>query len=257
MNRGFGTLLSTEARVWLREPVAVFFALAFPVVLLVGFGYLIPGLREPMSDAPPPWNDESAMSFYLPSVLALSIATVALTVIPVTFATFREKGVLRRLATTPMRPQAIVGVHLVINLAAVLVASLLAVAGAMLAFGVPLPENPGVVLLSFVLGVAAMYSLGLLVSARAPRGTTASGVGMLLYFPSMLVSGLWTPGPAMPDWLETLGKFTPIGASAQGMTIGWLGEVMTGEVFPAVQIIVMVVWTAVLFPLGVKLFRWT
>ena len=33
--RGFGVLLATEARLWLRDPGTVFFALVFPTVLLV------------------------------------------------------------------------------------------------------------------------------------------------------------------------------------------------------------------------------
>src|SRR5690606_2730110 len=121
--RGFGVLLATEARLWLRDPGTVFFALVFPTVLLVGVGFAIPGMRTPIEDAPPPWLGLTAVSLYAPVVLAAAIATPALTTMPVYFATFREKGLLRRLSTTPMRPQGIVVAHLVINLVAVVVSS--------------------------------------------------------------------------------------------------------------------------------------
>ena len=59
--------------------------------------------------------------------------------------------------------------------------------------------------------------------------------------------------PIMPDWMEQIGLYLPLGAAAQGLTIGWFGN----EGFPLAQVLVLVAWTAVLFPLGVRLFRWT
>lgn len=245
-------LLATEARLWLREPGTVFFALAFPTVLLLGVGFAIPGMRTPIEDAPPPWGGVTPVALYLPVVLAAAIATPALTTMPVHFATFREKGVLRRLSTTPMRPQRLVGAHLVINLVAVVVATSLAVLVGQLAFGLVAPRSLPTVLLAFVLGVVSMYALGTLVAARAPRASTASAVGTLIYFPLLFLSGLWTPGPIMPEAVRVVGGYTPLGAAAQAMTAGWFEDG-----FPAHQVVVMVAWTAVLLPLGVRLFRWS
>ena len=103
--RGFGTLLRTETRLFLRDGTAVFFALVFPTVLLVGVGFAIPGMREPITGAGAPWDGLTAIATYLPVVLAAAVATPALTTMPVTFATAREKGLLRRLSTNPMRQQ--------------------------------------------------------------------------------------------------------------------------------------------------------
>lgn len=250
--RGFGVLLATEARLWLRDPGTVFFALVFPTVLLVGVGFAIPGMRTPIEDAPPPWLGLTAVSLYVPVVLAAAIATPALTTMPVYFATFREKGLLRRLSTTPMRPQGIVVAHLVINLVAVVVSSAVALVVGELVFGLPAPRSAGTVALAFVLGVASMYALGTLVAARAPKASTASAIGTLIYFPLLFLSGLWTPGPIMPEAVAQIGRLTPLGAASQAMTAGWFEPG-----FPTVQVVVMAVWTAVLLPLGIRLFRWS
>lgn len=249
---GFGRLLRTETVVWLRDAASVFFGIAFPTVVLLGVGLAIPGMRDVITDAPPPWRGLTPVALYVPVVLAAAIATSALTVMPVTLATFREKGVLRRLATTPMRPQGLIVSHLGINLGSTLVSSLVAVAVGMVVFDAVAPRQPGVVLLAFVLAVAAMFALGTLVAARAPRGATASAIGMTIYFPLLMLAGLWTPGPVMPDVLREVGRFTPLGAASQAMTEGWFGDG-----FPASQMVVMLVWTAVLLPLGVRLFRWS
>ncbi len=252
--RGFPTLLRTEAKVWLRDGAGVFFGLVFPTVLLVGIGLVIPGMRDTITDAPTssPWYGLTPIAMYVPTVLAAALATASLTVLPPTFGALREKGVLRRLSTTPMRPQGLIVSHYLINLAATLVASVIALVAGQLVFGIAAPEQAGVVVLSFVLGLAAMFAVGTLIAARVPRAQTASAVAMPVYFPMLLLAGLWTPGPIMPEALRVIGRYTPLGAASQAMTIGWFEQG-----FPLVQVVVMVAWTAVLLPIGVKLFRWT
>ena len=249
--RGFGTLLSTESRLWLRDAGTVFFSLAFPTVLLLGVGFAIPGMRDSIEDAGP-WTGLSAIALYVPVVLAAAVATPALTTMPVYFATFREKGLLRRLSTTPMRPQGVVAAHLIINLVAIVAATGIALAVGAIVFDYPAPRNVATVALSFVLAVLSMLSLGVVVAARAPKASTASAIGTIVYFPLLFLSGLWTPGPIMPDAVREVGQFTPLGAAAQAMTAGWFESG-----FPTLQVVVMAAWTVVLLPLGVRLFRWS
>lgn len=249
--RGFGTLLRTESRVWLRDAATVFFSLAFPTVLLVGVGLAIPGMREPIEDIGPEWDGLTPIGAYVPVLLAVALATPLLTVMPVTFGQYRERGVLRRLSTTPMRPQALVVAHLFINLAAIVAASVVMLVVGQLVFGLERPRQPWVVVLTFVVAVTAIYALGTLVAARVPRGSAASGIGSLLYFPMLFFAGVWTPGPVMPDAVAAVAKFTPLGAAAQAMTAGWFEDG-----FPALRIVVLVAWAAVVLPLGIRLFRW-
>ncbi len=252
--RGFGPLLRTETVVWLRDFGSVFFGILFPSVILLGVGFAIPGMRDPITDAPPdsPWYGVTPIATYLPTVLAMAVGTLAVMSLPVTFATFRDKGVLQRLSTTPMRPQAIIVAHLVINVVTTLVGVALALVVAQLAFGIVRPTQLGVVLLAFALGMLSMFALGMLLSAVVSKPSTANAVGSLVYFPLLFLSGLWTPGPIMPDVVRQIGQFTPMGAAAQAMDTGWFGEG-----FPLLQCVVMVAWTVVLLPLAARLFRWT
>ncbi|WP_402468494.1 ABC transporter permease [Isoptericola aurantiacus] len=252
--RGFGRLLTTEATVWMRDFAAPFFGIVFPTIVLLGVGFFIPGMRETITDAPPDsvWYGLTPIATFLPTVLAMAVGTASLTVMPVSIATFREKGVLRRMSTTPMRPQGIVMSHLIINVATTIVGIVLALVVAAIAFGVPVPSRLGVVLLAMALGLCAMFSLGMLVAAVAPRASVANAVAMSLYFPMLLVAGLWTPGPVMPELLRQIGQFTPLGAAAQALTEGWFEQTV-----PTLQLVVMAGWTAVLLPLAVRLFRWT
>lgn len=54
--------------------------------------------------------------YFAPSLLAISIAMLGLQTPPTGLATYREKGILRRLSATPMPPSAMLLVQLLINL---------------------------------------------------------------------------------------------------------------------------------------------
>jgi len=252
--RGFGPLLRTETMVWLRDFTSVFFGVLFPSVLMVGVGFAIPGMRDPITDVPPgsAWYGVPAIATFLPTVLAMAVGTLAVLSLPVTFATFRDKGVLRRLSTTPLRPQGMVVAHLLINVGTSLVGAALAIVVAEVAFGIVAPEQLGVVVLAFALGLLSMFSLGMLIAAVVTKPATANAVGSLVYFPLLFLAGLWTPGPIMPDFVREIGVYTPMGAAAQAMDTGWFGEG-----FPLLQCVVMVAWIVVLLPLAARLFRWT
>ncbi len=105
-------LTLTEVRLFFREPLAVFFALAFPPILLAILGS-VPSFREPNKDL----GGARVVDLYAPIVIALSIATMAFSGLPQILATYREKGVLRRMATTPVRPVVVLAAQLLMCVA--------------------------------------------------------------------------------------------------------------------------------------------
>jgi ABC-2 type transport system permease protein len=91
-------------------------------------------------------------------------------------------------------------------------------------FGTALPTQPLGFLVAFVLAAASLYAVGLLVAAVAPTGKAAAGIGTVLWFPIMFFAGLWVPREAMPDTLNRIGDFTPLGAGVQAMQDAWNGS---------------------------------
>lgn len=249
--RGLSHLIAAEARLFLRDPGNVFFVVAFPTVLLIGMGFAIPGMREPISDLPEPWLGLRAIDLFAPLMLCVAAATAGLTTVPAYLAGYRETGVLRRMATTPMRPQGVLIAQTLVQLIGVVLGGAVALMIAGLVFGTPLPQNPALALVVFVLAVAAMFGIGVLIGGLAPKATTASGIGMLIYFPMLFLAGLWTPGPLMPDAVERVATYTPLGAASQAMNDAWFGTGM-----PWVQLIVLVAWTVVMFAIAARTFRW-
>lgn len=246
------TLTANQARLFLREPANVFFGLAFPTVLLVGIGLALPGMRDPIEDAGPELAGIRPIDIYVPVVLALAIATIALTTFPPTFGVYREKGILRRLSTTPMPASRLLVAELAVNVVAMLLGVALALGAAVTVLDIAGPSQPLLVTGVFLLGALQMLALGCLIAALVPTAGAASVASMTLYFPMLFFAGVWTPGPVMPDGLATVATYVPLGAVAQALTEGWFGDGV-----PALQLVVMAGWTVVLVPLAARLFRWS
>lgn len=239
-------LTLTETRLFLREPLNVFFALGFPPVLVVVLGS-VPSFRQPQADL----DGLRTIDLYVPILVALGITLFALTGLPQQFATYREKGFLRRLRTTPVRPTAMLGAQLAMctMLSAVTTVAILALAR--LVFSVDLPGNQLAYLAAFVLSAVALLAIGLLVASLAATGKGAGAAGTVLLFPILFFGGLWLPRESMPEVLRTISDLTPLGASVQSLQDAGAGH--WPELLP---VAVLLGWTVLASGLATRYFRW-
>lgn len=239
-------LTTTETKLFFREPMAVFFTLLFPPLLLVILGS-IPSMREPDSTL----GGVRVIDLYAPIIVAMAIALFSLSGLPQQFATYREKGILRRMRTTPVKPVVMLGAQLVMCTAmsvGVMVAVLLI---GRFAFDVDLPDQPLAYIIGYVLCALAMFSIGLLVASLAPSGKAAGAIGTLLFFPVLFFGGLWAPRATMNDLLRHISDFTPLGAGVQS-----LQDAAAGHWPQVLHLGVMLGWTIIAGGLAARYFRW-
>lgn len=243
-------LTLAEARMYVRDPSNAFFALLFPTVLLLALGLVMPGMQDPLKDVPG-MAHLRMIDVFVPITMALALGTVSLTTFPAVFGTYREKGVLRRLSTTPLPASRLLVAQVAVNVAALVAAVLLSLLAGAVVLGIAAPAQPLLVVVVFLLGAVQMIALGCLLAALVPSAGSANAAGMLLYLPMLFFAGVWLPGPLMPEGLARFSGFVPLGAAAQALEVAWFGDGL-----PARQMVVMAVWTLVLVPLAARLFRW-
>ena len=242
-----GKLLTVETKLFLREPPAIFWALAFPALLLAALGGLFPGFTEPVKE----FGGLRLIDVYLPISLVVALATVGVTGLPPVLASYRQYGVLRRFAVTPVGPSRLLSTQLLVHLGAAIVATVLAVGVAGIAFDVPFPKDPVMFGLVLLLAAAAMFSIGLLIGALAPSVSSGQGIAMAVYFPMLLFAGVYFPRETMPDGLKAVSDLSPAGAAVQAMKDAWFGATPD-----AGSLLVMAVIAAGAGLLAVRFLRW-
>ncbi|MEV0898587.1 ABC transporter permease [Actinoplanes sp. NPDC049802] len=242
----FTKLTVSEFKLTLRDPLYAFFTLLLPVMLLAILGNV-----DSMREAPPELGGLRVIDLYAGLALSLSIAIIGLQGMPGVLAGYRERGILRRLATTPVRPGLLLGAQLMMNLITVLVTTLLVYTTAMLGFGVPFPESPATFVLAVLLSSSGAFALGLLLSALAPSGKAANAIGTVLFFPMMFLAGLWGPRELMPEWVRQIGDFTPLAAGQDLMSDALLGRSPS-----MLSITVLLGYLVVCGAAAIKFFRW-
>jgi ABC-2 type transport system permease protein len=237
------TLTRTETRLFLRDPATWVVALLLPTIILVVLGLIF-------GTAPDPdMGGERFIDLFIPSLVVITLATLAGNVLTIRLATYREKGYLRRLSTTPARPAQLLVVQVVISLIAAIVAVVLLIAIGHTAFGVPLPRDPVAFSVALVLGMSALTSLAMLIAALAPSAGAASTIGVLLFVAVMFLGGVYLPRQFLPEPLTAIGELTPPGV--EGIAAAWMGS---GP--DLVPLAMMAVITLVAGTIAARTFRW-
>jgi ABC-2 type transport system permease protein len=239
-------LTVTETKLFLREPMIVFFALAFPTILLFILG-AIPAFREPEENL----GGLRVIDLYVPIIVAIGLAVFALSGLSQLLATYREKGVLRRMRTTPVKPSLMLGAQLLMSTILSVVTMMVVLTVGRLVFDVRLPGHLPAYLTGYVLAAMAMFAIGLLIAALAPNGKSAGAIGTVLFFPVAFFAGLWIPRESMTGTLRTISDFTPLGAAVQA-----LQDATTGGWPRPLHLAVMLAWTIVAGGLAARYFRW-
>jgi ABC-2 type transport system permease protein len=239
-------LTVAETKLFFREPLIVFFALGFPAILLVILG-AVPAFREPKESL----GGLRVIDLYVPIIVVLGLAVFALSGLSQLSATYREKGVLRRMQTTPVKPRVMLGAQLLMSTILSMLTMAVVLTVGRLAFDVRLPRQAPAYLVGYVLAALSMFAIGLLIASLAPTGRSAGAIGTVLFFPLVFFAGLWIPRESMNDVLRTISDLTPLGAGVQS-----LQDATAGHWPQLLHLTVMLGWTTVAGGLATRYFRW-
>ncbi|MFD5288733.1 ABC transporter permease [Streptomyces rochei] len=238
------TMTRRELARWARQPVAVAVNLAFPVMMLLMFGYLVGGGRGVSGDY---------LDYLIPGMLALTMA-FGLEGTMVAVTRDLERGVVDRFRSLPMTNGAV----LVGRSAADMLQSVLGLA-VLLAVGYALGWRAHGSAGAFLGAVGllllfrfAMLWVGIHLALVAGKPEMVQAVQILVW-PVGFLSNAFAAPEAMPGWLGTLVQWNPMSQSATavrdlfGSPGGESGHVGAAVVWPLVIL-------AVFFPLAVRRF---
>ena len=244
--RGFQPLLRTEAVLLLRSAGSVLWTAILPLIALIVVGS-IKTLRQPAKEL----HGISYLSAYLPILMIFSLCMATVNLLPPTLATYREKGILRRLSTTPVAPVRLLAAQATIYLGLAVVVSVTMLVIAVAAYGVPAPHQWLGYTVSLLLTGLATTGIGLVIAALASTGKAANALSAAAFFPLMFLAGLWVPQAEMPHLLRTVSEWSPLGAGVHAVQ-----QSIAGHWPPATNLLALVGYTAVCGLVAARTFRW-
>jgi len=245
--KSFLTLTWVNIKLYFREPIATFFTLAFPPLMVVLFGAMYGNDPSPM------FGGYGSMDVSMPGYTAMILSTVAFLGVPITISSYRESGVLRRFKITPLRPIAYIIADIIANLVTTLLGMVGLVIVGWLLYRVQFNGHVLSVIIAVVFSGLSMFSLGYLIAGLAPGARAAQVIGMVIFYPMMFLSGSSIPLEVMPEAVRRISDFIPLTYVVSLLRGLWFGE-SWGEYMLETVIIgcVLVVFTA----LAAYFFRW-
>lgn len=247
-----GSQIAYQNRVFRRTPIAAFFTLVFPLMLLVIFAAIFSGQEVDVGTG----GSIDIAQFYAPSLAAFAAASATYTNLAVGVCISRDDGVLKRVRGTPLPPWIYMGgqVGSGVLIAAVAVTIMMFVGA--LFYGVEIrPEAIPAAILAFVVGVAAFAALGLAVAALTPTGSAAPAVANATLLPLAFISNVFIPLEDPPAWLSTLGDIFPLKPFVTAFSEPF-SPFSTGAAIEWRELAVVAAWGIAGVIVALRYFRW-
>lgn len=200
------TQIRFQVRTFMRIPVAAFFTLALPLVMLVLINALFADGTVETSTGE--WPMRQFFTVGLAAFAAVSATyTNFANIIPVR----RDQGSLKRWRSTPLPSWAYVAGMIGSSIVIALVGVVMILGLGVVAYGleIELAKLPAA-LMVFTVGVAAFAALGIAIGSMIPSPAAAPAIANGTILPLAFISNVFIPLENPPVWLDFLGAVFPL-----------------------------------------------
>lgn len=241
----FAGQLRAELVLVLRDKGVLTFALLFPVLTILFFGYLNRGGRV---------GDVSYASFLIAGGVGMVVSSAAFENLGVTLARQRDDGILKRLGGTPLRPWMLVGAKVLTATLIILAQSVVMIAVNVLLFGARITGSLWWGFVTLLIGILSFASLGLALAGLSRNTDVATAAARALSLPMQFLCGTLFPLEGMPPLLRRIAEALPLTYFVRAFR----GAILAGgePAEYAGEWLILLGCLAVAFLVAVKTFRW-
>jgi ABC-2 type transport system permease protein len=200
-----------QAILW-RDASAVFFAVAFPVVLVAIIPAVNGGGEQVMSNGLP------LGVFYAATMAVYGAAVTAYVNMPQSVAEDRERGVLKRTSGTPLPARALLTGRVAGALGVTLVTGLAITVLAGVAYRPGWPSGMAAAALTLVIVAVCFAVVGLAVMTFVRSAQALVGVTLGTLLPLAFISDIFVVGASFPPVIEAVSWLFPLRHAARAMT---------------------------------------
>lgn len=240
------TLCKIEGKLALRCPDGLLFGVVMPVGVL----FLISIIGGNQNAA---GSDMTFLQSAFASLLTVGICATAFMGLPLTFADYRDKKILKHYFVTPVHPRILLLVQAIIAaLTAILSACMIALCS-ILFFNYHMEGNLLWFVLAYLLVLVSMYSIGFIIAALCPSVKIANVVSSMIYFPMLFLSGASIPYELFPGVLQRIADILPL---THGIKLLKAISMNTWNQQVIASILILSAITIIGYVISIRYFRW-
>ena len=192
---------------FVRIPVAVFFTLGLPLVMLVLFNALFGNNTFETEDG----GQMSAQQFYTGGLAAFTAVSATFTNLANMVPIRRDEGVLKRWRGTPLPMWIYLGGFIISAVLIALVGVVLMLTLGVVVYDLQIEaaKMPAAIV-TFLIGVGSFAALGMALAAVVKSASSASAAANAIILPMAFVSNIFIQVDDAPTWITTLGNIFPL-----------------------------------------------
>jgi len=192
------------------------------------------------------------IEFFVPGIIAMSVMTSSLSGAVNMNAELRQKGVIRKLSTTPITRTDWILSNILYQFILAVISTMAILVVSYAVFSVRLQINAWLFVF-IVLEVFAFGGIGMILTRVANEAESAAAAANVIMFPMMFLSGSFFPIEMMPGFLQTIARILPLYYVNEGLRASMVSVDNTAALRYAAMI---GVFAAVVFVLGIKTTKW-
>ncbi len=239
-----------QNRLFRRTAISAFFALAFPLIVLLLLGAIFDDIDVA------PVQAVAAAQFYAPGLAVFTAVSATYTNIGITTAIYRDEGILMRIRSTPLPRWVYMGGIVGSAVVIAVVGSLVMLAVGFGLYGLEMQANriPAAVV-TFVVGVASFSLLGIALAAIAPSGQSAPALAQATILPVAFISNVFVVVPDPARWLDIAGDVFPVKPFVEAFYAAF-DPFRTGSAWEPGLLVRIAAWGLFGAIVAVRRFRW-
>jgi ABC-2 type transport system permease protein len=242
--------LRYDQKIFWRNPAAVFFTVAFPVILLLIFGIVFSDQTVAVD------GGVEVTTYYVPAILTLAAVSATMQTLAMTLVIAREDGRLKRGRGTPMPAWVFIAGRIGNSIVVALLMLVLVAAIGRLLYGVPIPwERAPDLLVVLAVGAASFCCLGIALTAVIPSQDASAPIVNALLLPLYFLSGIFIPDDELPSGVIDFANHFPIRPFFQAFFDAYVPG--SGPAIAWDHLAVVAIWGVGGLLLALRYFRWT
>jgi len=242
-----------DQKTFWREPAAVFFTVALPIIFLVLFAAIFGNDDIDIGGG----TTVRAAVYYVPGIVTLAMVSATTLNLAIGMTAVREQGVLKRLRSTPLPPWVFFAGRVCTSavISFLMVVLLLAIGRVAYDVDLPIETVPGVIV-AVLVGTISGCFLGFAMTALIPSEQAAPAVTNAVMLPLYFISGVFVPTDDLPEFMQRVGDvfwvkhlfealLTAFDPTTEAPGIAWG------------HIAVVAIWGVFGLVVALRTFRWT